>query len=153
MGTRQNRLLVAAAAACVLMAGTSLARLGGLVTGSENAGGTIALARQDRTDPKAIKNPVPSDEQSIAEGRKVYARTCVGCHGPAGKGDGGMAVGGSTPADLTDAKWQRRTTDGEIFVVIRDGLSADMDGYKDRLTETQMWQVINYIRTLAPEGK
>jgi mono/diheme cytochrome c family protein len=147
MRTRKKRTLAAVAAACVLMTG------GSVVRPSKIGSNTVPLTRQEKTDPKTIKNPVPSDEKSIAEGRKVYARSCVGCHGPAGKGDGGIAVGGSTPADLTDAKWQRKTTDGEIFAVIRDGLSADMDSYKDRLTETQMWEVINYIRSLAPRER
>src|SRR5215831_10034603 len=100
---------------------------------------------------KKLKNPVPSDAGSIEEGRKIYSRTCAPCHGPSGKGDGGMALGGSTPADLTDDKWDHGSTDGEIFVVIRDGVSADMEGYKDKLTEKQIWQVINFIRSIGPK--
>ena len=153
MSSRANLILAIAAAGCILTTGTALprhARQPGFL-GLE-ASTALGLA-QEKTDPKSIKNPVPSDEKSIAEGRKVFGRSCVSCHGPGGKGDGGMAVGGSTPADLTDAKWQQQKTDGEIFVVIRDGLSADMDGYKDKLTDTQMWQVIDYIRTLKATDK
>jgi mono/diheme cytochrome c family protein len=106
---------------------------------------------QPSSDAKKIKNPIPSDAASIEEGRKIYSRTCAPCHGPSGKGDGGMALGGSTPADLTDDKWDHGSTDGEIFVVIRDGVSADMEGYKDKLTEKQIWQVINYIRSIGPK--
>jgi cbb3-type cytochrome c oxidase subunit III len=108
-------------------------------------------ARQGNAEAKKIKNPVPSDAASIEEGRKIYARNCASCHGPGGKGDGSMALGGSTPADLTDDKWDHGSTDGEIFVVIRDGVSADMEGYKDKLDEKQIWQVINYIRSLGPK--
>jgi len=100
---------------------------------------------------KRLKNPIPSDSASIEEGRKIYLRNCASCHGPSGKGDGSMALGGSTPADLTDEKWDHGSTDGEIFVVIRDGVSADMEGYKDKLTEKQIWQVINYIRSIGPK--
>jgi cbb3-type cytochrome c oxidase subunit III len=108
-------------------------------------------ARQGNAEAKKIKNPIPSDAASIEEGRKIYARNCASCHGPGGKGDGSMALGGSTPADLTDDKWDHGSSDGEIFVVIRDGVSADMEGYRDKLSEKQIWQVINYIRSLGPK--
>ena len=108
-------------------------------------------ASQANAEARKLKNPVPSDAASIDEGRKVYLRNCASCHGPSGKGDGSMALGGSTPADLTDDKWDHGSTDGEIFLVIRDGISADMEGYKDRLTEKQIWHVINYIRSIGPK--
>ena len=98
-----------------------------------------------------LKNPLPSDEPSIEEGRKLYLRHCASCHGPSGKGDGSMALAGGTPANLTDETWDHGSSDGEIFVVIRDGTSSDMEPYKDRLTEKQIWQLVNYIRSLGPK--
>jgi len=100
---------------------------------------------------RKMKNPVPSDAESIEAGRKIYQRNCAGCHGPGGKGDGSMALSGGTPSDLTDDVWDHGSTDGEIFVVIRDGVSADMLGYKDKLAEKQIWQVINFIRSIGPK--
>ena len=98
-----------------------------------------------------LKNPLPSDEPSIEEGRKLYLRHCASCHGPSGKGDGSMALAGGTPANLTDETWDHGSSDGEIFVVIRDGTSSDMEPYKDRLAEKQIWQLVNYIRSLGPK--
>lgn len=98
-----------------------------------------------------LKNPIPSDEPSIAEGRKIYLRNCASCHGPSGKGDGSMALAGGTPSNLVDETWDHGSSDGEIFVVIRDGTSSDMESYKDRLTEKQTWQLVNYIRSLSPK--
>lgn len=98
-----------------------------------------------------LKNPIPTDEPSIAEGRKIYLRNCASCHGPSGKGDGSMALAGGTPSNLVDETWDHGSSDGEIFVVIRDGTSSDMESYKDRLTEKQTWQLVNYIRSLSPK--
>ena len=98
-----------------------------------------------------LKNPLPADAPSIEEGRKLYLRNCASCHGPSGKGDGSMALAGGTPANLTDDTWDHGSSDGEIFVVIRDGISSDMEPYKDRLTEKQMWQLVNYLRSLGPK--
>jgi cbb3-type cytochrome c oxidase subunit III len=98
-----------------------------------------------------IKNPVPSNDETIAEGKKLYQRHCASCHGPAGKGDGSLALSGGAPSDLTDETWDHGSSDGEIFVVIRDGVSSDMLAYKDKLTEKQIWQVVNYLRSLGPK--
>jgi mono/diheme cytochrome c family protein len=115
-----------------------------------NAG---AQAQEPRRDPEArnLKNPEPQNAESVEAGKKLYQRHCAACHGPNGKGDGGMALSGGEPSDLTDDAWDHGSTDGEIFVVIRDGVSADMLAYKEKLTEKQIWQVVNYIRSIGPK--
>ena len=102
-------------------------------------------------NPEAAKrtNPVQPTPESISAGRRAYTQLCANCHGPSGKGDGSGAGAGSQPADLTDAMWDYGSSDGEIFSVIHDGTSNDMGPYGERLKETDIWNVINYIRTLA----
>jgi cbb3-type cytochrome c oxidase subunit III len=114
-----------------------------------------ALAQQARPNGEAqkLKNPVPSDAESIEAGKKLYQRYCASCHGPQAKGDGGMALSGGTPSDLTDETWDHGSTDGEIFVAIRDGVSSDMLAYKEKLDEKQIWQLVNFIRSLGPKSK
>jgi cbb3-type cytochrome c oxidase subunit III len=113
------------------------------------------LVQEPRRNPEAqkIKNPVPSDAESIEAGKKLYQRFCASCHGPQAKGDGGLALSGGTPSDLTDNTWDYGSTDGEIFVVIRDGVSSDMLAYKDKLNEKQIWQVVNFLRSIGPKSK
>ncbi|MEK7831819.1 MAG: cytochrome c, partial [Acidobacteriota bacterium] len=98
-----------------------------------------------------LKNPEAANTESIEAGKKFYARYCASCHGPQGKGDGGMALSGGTPSDLTDDQWDYGSTDGEIFVAIRDGVSADMLAYKDKLNEKQTWQIVNFLRSIGPK--
>src|SRR5262245_4031241 len=88
-----------------------------------------------------LKNPVPSNTESIEAGKKLYQLNCARCHGPGGKGDGGMALAGGTPSDLTDETWDFGASDGEIFTSIREGVSSDMLAYKDKLTDQQIWQL------------
>ena len=115
------------------------------------AAGARAQQQPRHADAEKLKNPVPSDAASIEEGKKLYGRHCASCHGPTGKGDGGMALSGGTPANLTDETWDHGSTDGEIFVVIRDGTSTDMESYKEKLSEKQIWQLVNFIRSLGPK--
>jgi mono/diheme cytochrome c family protein len=98
-------------------------------------------------DAAKIKNPVAATPESLAAGKRVYQRLCIRCHGPEGKGDGEAAVG-EQPSDLT-AKLQFGSTDGEMFSVIRRGTSKDMESYAERISETDTWNVINYVRSFA----
>jgi hypothetical protein len=45
------------------------------------------------------------------------------------------------------------SSDGEIFSVIRDGTMGDMGAYAGRLTDSDMWNVVNFLRTLTQTGK
>jgi mono/diheme cytochrome c family protein len=100
---------------------------------------------------KKMKNPVPSSPESIAKGKELFTKNCRFCHGVDAKGNGPMAPEGTHPSDLTDAKWDRGSTDGEIFLVIRDGAGPKMDmkGYKSKMSETDIWNIVNYLRSLA----
>ena len=98
----------------------------------------------------AKKNPIASSQTSIAAGQKVYLKHCAGCHGKNGNGDGsGMADLGIQPSKLCDARL-RTEPDGALFWKISAG-KKPMPGYGTRLSETDRWNLINYIRTLAPE--
>src|SRR5262245_61073429 len=110
-------------------------------------------AQEARRNPEAqkLKNPEPKNTETVEAGKKLYQRYCASCHGPNGKGDGGLALSGGEPSDLTDDAWDYGSTDGEIFVVIRDGVSADMLAYKERLNEKQIWQIVNFIRSIGPK--
>lgn len=109
------------------------------------------LAAVDAQEARKLKNPEPANAENIEAGKKLYQRHCASCHGPGGKGDGSMALAGGTPSDLTDETWDHGSTDGEIFVAIRDGVSADMLAYKDKLAEKQIWQLVVYIRSIGPK--
>jgi mono/diheme cytochrome c family protein len=98
-----------------------------------------------------MKNPVAASPESIAAGKAAFAKNCRFCHGADAKGNGPMAPEGTHPPDLTDAKWDRGSTDGEIFAVIRDGAGPkfDMKGYKGKLPETEIWNIVNYLRSIG----
>jgi mono/diheme cytochrome c family protein len=103
-------------------------------------------------DAAALKNPVPATSESVSNGGALFAKQCASCHGTTGKGDGAMVAKlKSKPADLTDAEWKHGPSDGEIFTLIRDGAkNAGMKAFRGALTDRQMWDLVNYIRTLGP---
>ena len=110
---------------------------------------------QERQEAQALRNPVPSTPESLAAGERIYAKSCAVCHGVTGNGDGKLAAAtaayGKRPSDLTDDVWEHGSTDGEIFVVIRDGIGPDfnMGGWKGRLSDEEIWNVVNYVKSLG----
>ena len=110
-------------------------------------------ADHQHADAAQIKNPIKSAPASIAAGKTLYDTQCSSCHGTAGKGDGKMAamMNPPKPSDLSDGTWKHGATDGEIFALIRDGSKGTaMRGYAARMQTEQIWNVVNYLRTLAP---
>jgi mono/diheme cytochrome c family protein len=99
-----------------------------------------------------VSNPIKGDISSITEGKKIYTRFCVTCHGNKGKGDGIAAPGlAKPPADHT-SDFVQKQRDGALYWIITEG-NRPMPTYKTTLTPTQRWEVVNYIRTLAKEKK
>ena len=108
-------------------------------------GAWVAPASADK-----VTNPLMGQPDATAAGKKLYGTYCAVCHGAKGKGDGIAAAGlNPKPADHTSAKVQNQT-DGAIFWKITTGRApiASMASYEKTLTETQRWQLVDFIRTL-----
>ena len=99
-----------------------------------------------------MKNPVKADATSIAAGKNLYEKNCAGCHGDTGKGDGAMGSDlDPKPSNLTDTDWKHGSTDGELFLVVRDGAKGTgMKPIGKKMTPHQIWDVINYMRSIGP---
>jgi mono/diheme cytochrome c family protein len=92
-------------------------------------------------------NPVKATPESIAEGKKIYGYDCAQCHGAAG--DAQTEVGKDLKAaDLTDPATLKDRTDGAIFYILRHG-HGNMPREGDRVKPEQLWDLVNYVRSLA----
>jgi len=95
------------------------------------------------------KNPIPADDKSSAAGRDVYVKQCLSCHGETGKGDGTAAKDlDPKPKDLSSPDVQSQS-DGTLFWKITTG-KKPMPTFEKLTSEDDRWNVVNYIRTLAP---
>ena len=94
----------------------------------------------------------PADVQA---GRQLFGTHCATCHGDAGKGDGPSAAAFATKAfDLTDGRVMNTLPDDFLVDIVRDGgpahgLAPTMPPFNRTLSETQIRQVVAYVRTLA----
>ena len=93
------------------------------------------------------KNPVAANESSLAAGRKIYSKTCFMCHGKTGDADGPAVIELNIhPAKLSDPKLATEP-DGSLFWKITTG-KKPMPTFGKRISETDRWNLVNYIRTL-----
>jgi mono/diheme cytochrome c family protein len=99
------------------------------------------------------KNPVESNPASIAEGKRLYGATdCALCHGKDGDGKGVLAK--DINMNLHD--WRKpesllHVTDGELSYLVLKG-KGRMPAYDGKETPEQVWQIINYVRSMSASG-
>ena len=96
-----------------------------------------------------IRSPVPATPENLAAGRQIYQNNCAVCHGPQGKGNGPLAATlNPRPVDLT--VHARLHTEGELYYWVTNGIKGSaMPPWGEPLSDTQRWQVVGFIRTLA----
>jgi mono/diheme cytochrome c family protein len=96
----------------------------------------------------AKANPVKPTAESLAKGKKVYGVDCEVCHGKGGDGKGDMASDIKNVTDFTNPDALKNRTDGELFYIIRNG-KGEMPPEGDRAKNDDIWNLVNYIRSLA----
>ncbi len=100
---------------------------------------------------RKVKNPVAPNADNLAAARATFMDKCASCHGDKGAGDGPEAeMYDPAPANFTDAHMMSEMTDGEIFWKMTEGRKP-MPSFKTQLTDEQRWQLVNFLRTLAPK--
>lgn len=119
------------------------------------AGVTVSARPQaSHTHPMKLRNPVKANPDSIAAGQQTFQKYCGFCHGADAKGNGPMAPKGTHPPDLTDDTWLYGSSDAEIFTNAREGIGPkfEMKPYKDKIAEQDIWNIVNYLRSISSKG-
>jgi mono/diheme cytochrome c family protein len=92
---------------------------------------------------------MPTASSQLEQGRILYERHCMDCHGAEGRGDGRQALSLSPrPGNLISAQTSAKT-DQDLLKIIGNGRPRTaMTGWKDRLSEDEQRAVLAYIRSL-----
>ena len=108
-------------------------------------GGAAAQGSSDA----AARNPVPPAPESIAAGKQIYLRRCASCHAANAEGGPGNDLIPAAPSLVDDAV--KVKTDGQMFNNIKNGVGPDfnMVPFKDTLKDEEIWNVVNYVRSMA----
>ncbi|MHC4377197.1 MAG: c-type cytochrome [Planctomycetota bacterium] len=96
-----------------------------------------------------VASPLEASEAHLSAGSELYGRECASCHGEAGRGDGPGAVDveGGVPS-FVDGRISGQT-DGALFYKLSTGRDS-MPGYRQSMTEEELWQLVQALRQIAP---
>ena len=95
------------------------------------------------------KNPVAATPEGLASAKKMYGYDCAMCHGANGDGKGDLVASMSlTMKDWREPASLNGISDSEIYEIITKG-KGKMTGEGDRLPANQVWNMVNYVRSLA----
>ncbi|MDQ6834343.1 MAG: copper resistance protein CopC [Chloroflexota bacterium] len=89
-------------------------------------------------------NPLPTTQDVLMQGSVLYAQNCAVCHGANGAGIG-------KPGTQLTAATEQRYTDGDLYWLLTNGVAGKgMPPYTTRLSPTERWQVVRYLRSILP---
>ncbi len=84
-------------------------------------------------------------------GQTIYEKNCLRCHGKNLDGQGPDARTLIVPPANLQAPLSRAKTDWELLITISHGVMfSPMHGWRERLTQDQILDVLSYIRMMAP---
>ena len=89
--------------------------------------------------PDFSKSNLTKDPANIEEGRKLFAGSCSGCHGPGGEGGRGP--------NLMGGRAVRRSDDQTLFNSVKNGLPGT-DMPPTNLPDDKVWQLVSFMRAL-----
>jgi cytochrome c oxidase cbb3-type subunit 3 len=91
---------------------------------------------------------LPHDSVLAARGKELYAKNCVACHGPEGKGNPLLGA-----PNLTDATWLHGAAEPVIIETITKGRTSQMPAWKDLLGEARIHLLTAYVLSLSQSQK
>ena len=118
----------------------------------------VALIAIPTTVFAAVPDGVKKD--LLEEGKKVYFKRCVWCHGIEGGGDGPSADRLFTrPRNFIQGTFKIRTTDSgelpmeaDLITTVRNGLQGSaMPAWGEFLSEDEIFAVVEFVKTLVQD--
>ena len=120
-------------------------------------------AERTRATNEIIANPYPITEAGLAEGKELYDIYCGICHGPKGGGAGYLVRDANPAKGITQGVYPVQpailtndtftlANNGRLYHAIMKGKNL-MGSYADKLSYSERWEVIHYIRSLQAKER
>lgn len=94
---------------------------------------------------RSRRNPLETDTDAVAAGRKLFEGHCAECHGDAAEG--------TKKAPSLRADQVQQATPGALFWILTNGVVRRGMPVWSKLPEPQRWQIVSYLKSLGPPDK
>ena len=95
----------------------------------------------------AVSNPSDYTLENIKQGKAIYTKNCLSCHGDPGKNNPLALV--PMPVDIASEKMQANS-EGAMFYKITSGKGV-MPPFETTLSENDRWLLVNFFQNYSPE--
>ena len=102
---------------------------------------TFAQGRPEQGPGTIAGNPLVASATAVSDGEKLYNQICQSCHGPS-------AQGSERGPALATAAMVHGNLDADLFRSIRSGVPGTQMAPFPALSETEIWQLVTYLRSL-----
>ncbi|HIP36297.1 MAG TPA: c-type cytochrome [Crocinitomix sp.] len=99
-------------------------------------------------------NPIPYTKEVKKEGKVLYGKFCIHCHGEKGDGQGSVVTNsnGAFPPPPSYTKQLKDLPEGQIFYSITYGKGL-MGSHASQLTKEERWKITHYVQELQGQTK
>ncbi|MBI4945215.1 MAG: cytochrome c [Bacteroidetes bacterium] len=99
-----------------------------------------------------LKDPFPASAEIIDQGKVLYGKYCIHCHGATGQGDGAVVtVGNHPPPPAYNGAQLKNLPEGKMFHALQYGKNM-MGSHASQLTVADRWKIIRFVQTLQNPG-
>ena len=97
-------------------------------------------------------SPITMDENTVAEGKKIYQNFCIHCHGKTGQGDGAIPTKADyPPPPAYNGNALKNLPEGKMYHTLTFGKGM-MGSHASQLNPKDRWIVIQYVKYLQNGG-
>jgi mono/diheme cytochrome c family protein len=100
-----------------------------------------------------LTNPTQATTETLEEGKRIFTRECVVCHGDAGRGHGPFQGGlEPPPPDFSSVSYQYFSEDFYFWNISEGVPWTAMPPWKLVYGEEQRWELVRYLRTVFAQA-
>lgn len=117
--------------------------------------GALEYKVKDKAEAEKLSNPLKGDLASALYGKRLFQVNCSPCHGDISQKEynvGPVAAKFASPPDISSETYQQKS-DGYLYGTIHFGGLALMPALGWKLSPTEHWDIVNYIRKVQQDKK
>lgn len=98
-----------------------------------------------------LKNPIAYSEGVVKEGKVIYGKFCIHCHGEKGQGDGTVPTTSDyPPPPAYNGGALKDLPEGKMYHTLQYGKGM-MGSHASQISQEDRWKLVHYVQTLQKQ--